>query len=575
VINRFAGTGIFLDSSGNTIEGNYIGTDPTGTIALGNGGGIFIRGHDNRIGGTASGSRNIISGNGGDGVLITIGGSSGGSRNLIQDNYIGTDITGIKRLGNGDNGVNCDNGPFVGSGNTVVRNIISANGAFGVGVGTNCTGSFVQDNYIGTDVTGTVPLGNAWTGVVLSASGTLISGNRIAFNGGAGAFPEPGVGVCCTRNTVLGNSIYSNADLGIDLNGYGVTPNDLGDADHLQNFPVITSATSVAGVTTIVGTLNSTPNTAFHLEFFANQTCDSSGFGEGESLLGVNDGVTTDATGNAAFTAIFNTTLSSGSWVTATATNLADTTNNTSEFSKCAEVNPLPAAVRTLTLAPATDTNPVGTTHTVTATVTDTPGGPVQGIDVHFDVTLANPTSDVCTTNTGGQCAFSYTGTNAGTDVIMSFADSDDDGVQDLTEPFAAATKIWEVPPPQAEPGFVTGGGQVAGSAGGRATFGFNANSNPTVKGECNVIDHSTDPRTQLKCTTVTSVLVVDLPTGGGQATITGSGTINGVVMTYRIITTDVAEPGAGSDSFTIQTTSGPSYTAGGTLLNGNVQIHR
>jgi hypothetical protein len=226
---------------------------------------------------------------------------------------------------------------------------------------------------------------------------------------------------------------------------------------------------------------------------------------------------------------------------------------------------------RTLTLAPVFDENPVGTSHTVTATVMNALGGAVQGIAVVFSVAGANTASGSCRTDATGQCSFPYTGTNAGSDVITAFGDSDGDGVQDPTEPVGAATKLWNAPVP--EPGFVTGGGQVpSGSA--RATFGFNAHSIPTTKGECTVIDHST-PRTQLKCTSVTSAIVVDLPTGGGQATITGSGTINGSPMTYRIVTTDVAEPGAGSDSFTIETTSGPSYTAGGTLLNGNVQIHR
>ena len=82
-----------------------------------------------------------------------------------------------------------------------------------------------------------------------------------------------------TRNRVSANSIHSNTLLGINLGPAGVTPNDAGDPDTgantLQNFPVITSATSVGGNTTIVGALNSTPaSTTFTIEFFSNPACD-------------------------------------------------------------------------------------------------------------------------------------------------------------------------------------------------------------------------------------------------------------------------------------------------------------
>jgi hypothetical protein len=75
----------------------------------------------------------------------------------------------------------------------------------------------------------------------------------------------------------------------------------------------------------------------------------------------------------------------------------------------------------------------------------------------------------------------------------------------------------------------------------------------------------------------VTSATVISLITGGGTARIEGSGTIDGEAMTYEIIATDTAEPGAGQDSFTItvQPTTGPPYSAGGTLLHGNIQVHR
>jgi len=117
-----------------------------------------------------------------------------------------------------------------------------------------------------------------------------------------------------------------------------VTANDDGDGDsgpnNLQNFPVLTSAT--IGSTTIEGTLNSTPDTEFRLEFFANSTCDPSGHGEGERFLGSTT-VMTDGDGDASFSVTFPETVP-GEFITATAT---DPDNNTSEFSQCLLV-PLP-----------------------------------------------------------------------------------------------------------------------------------------------------------------------------------------------------------------------------------------
>jgi hypothetical protein len=143
-----------------------------------------------------------------------------------------------------------------------------------------------------------------------------------------------------TGNSILSNSIHSNGttvkhlgiDLGADLNTDGVTPNDAGDGDtganNLQNFPVITMAVSTAGTTNVQGTLNSTPDQTFNLQFFSNQTCDAAGNGEGQTFLG-STSVTTDANGNASFNTTLATATSAGQFVTATAT---DAPSNTSEF---------------------------------------------------------------------------------------------------------------------------------------------------------------------------------------------------------------------------------------------------
>ena len=151
------------------------------------------------------------------------------------------------------------------------------------------------------------------------------AGNVIAFNTAAGVhFSDAGAG-----NTILGNSIHSNGGLGIDFFGDGPTENDAGDADAgpngLQNFPVLTAA----GPTSATGTLDSTPDAAFRIEFFSSAEADPSGYGEGEVYLGFVD-VTTDGSGQAVFTFDAPEEIPAGHVVAATAT---DTAGSTSEFS--------------------------------------------------------------------------------------------------------------------------------------------------------------------------------------------------------------------------------------------------
>jgi len=138
---------------------------------------------------------------------------------------------------------------------------------------------------------------------------------------------------------ISSNSIHDNGLLGIDLGSDGVTPNDAGDADTgangLQNFPVISAAFGFNGKPTIYGTLQSVASKDFILEFFANQAADSSGFGEGQILLG-QARVTTSGSGDAAFNVMFPLP-ANASVVSAVA---IDSNGNTSEFSADATVSP-------------------------------------------------------------------------------------------------------------------------------------------------------------------------------------------------------------------------------------------
>ena len=347
VISGNFGAGIELnvaEANSNAIEGNYIGVNAAGTAALGNSSeGIRVTGSSNRIGDTAPGSGNVISGNGGSGLQI------GGQSTTVLGNFIGTNAAGTAAIGNGDSGIRISNsGNLVGGRSIAARNVISGN--FGAGISIEESGAYgnvVQGNLIGTDVSGVVPLpnspegfgvGNSSGGVFINGGGgNLIGGsemgteNTIAFNGGAGVWVLAGIG-----NRISRNHIFGNLRLGIDLGPAGVTPNDFRDADAgantLLNFPVITSVNTVGGRTTITGTYASGGGT-YALEFFANHGCHPSGNGEGARYLGT-DATGTDANGNVTFGIQLQSALPVGQVVTATATNSIHDTN-TSEFSPC------------------------------------------------------------------------------------------------------------------------------------------------------------------------------------------------------------------------------------------------
>jgi hypothetical protein len=345
--NDTRGVYIYADSSENKVLGNYIGTDVSGAAALGNLNGVLVhstqRGR-NVIGGLLAGTRNVIAANERSGVYVF-----SSSDDVIQGNFIGTDVTGMAALGNGIWGVLVSNSTRVLVGGTAsgTRNVISG-GHYGVSLddipfSPPGRETLIQGNYIGTDVTGAGGLGNS-LGVYVdphadvdphgTIGGTIPgSGNLIAFNRRGGVWLEGAAAVA-----VLGNSIRENEGLGLDLGAFdGVTPNDLLDADaganDLQNFPVLTSVTATTDETLVQGSLETVPAGEFRIEFFDNSSCDPSGHGEGEEFLGATS-VATDAAGHAPFT-FSDSSVPLGHFVTATAT---DARGNTSEFSPCAVV---------------------------------------------------------------------------------------------------------------------------------------------------------------------------------------------------------------------------------------------
>ena len=321
------------NATGNRIEGNFIGTNRHGTAALGNtiDGISFSAATNSTVGGTAAGARNVISGN-----IRGLDFSPGSKGNVVQGNYIGTDVTGTLDVGNTQTGIRLQGGPQT-IGGTVAgaRNVISGNDGSGIEFISATTGVLIQGNFIGTNAAGTGAVPNG-RGVIFNSNaptGNTVGGtaagsaNRIAFNTGAGIESTQAAAV---NNSFLGNSIFSNGGLGIDLDNQGVTANDAGDADtgpnNRQNFPALFAS----GTNAATGTLNSTPSTQFRVELFASASCDASGNGEGQTFVGSAD-VTTDAAGHASFNASLGG-VQAGQFVTATAT---DAAGSTSEFSPC------------------------------------------------------------------------------------------------------------------------------------------------------------------------------------------------------------------------------------------------
>ena len=223
-------SGIAIDgtnSSANSVLGNFIGTDASGSLALGNlfNGVLLSSAPSNRVGGELAGAANLISGNGQRGILID---DAGGNGNQVQGNLIGTDSTGRFDLGNAFAGVWIETaGNLIGGSSTSARNVISGNDQSGVYIfGMAASNNLVQGNFIGTDLNGTAALANSFGGVnVTNAPSNLIggsvigAGNLISGNSSRGVYFQ---GTNARLNRVEGNFI------GTDISGSVAIPNSGG-----------------------------------------------------------------------------------------------------------------------------------------------------------------------------------------------------------------------------------------------------------------------------------------------------------------------------------------------------------
>jgi hypothetical protein len=254
---------------------------------------------------------------------------------VVEGNFIGTDRTGTLALSNSEDGIQVASpNNRIGGATFVERNIVSANRGRGILLETpDATGNVVQGNFIGVSSEGVTPLGNGRDGVAIrngAANNFLGPDNVIAHNGGNGVLLEPSAG---SGNAIRQNAIRSNAGLGIDLDGDGVTANDAGDADAgpngLQNFPMLGQARTLGGIATLAGSLNAAAGTVYQIDFFLSDSPDGSGLGQGSAFLG-SATVTTGTNGSADFRVELPVAVLPDQFVTATAT---DPGNSTSEFS--------------------------------------------------------------------------------------------------------------------------------------------------------------------------------------------------------------------------------------------------
>jgi hypothetical protein len=292
VISANAGNGVALNGAlNNVLTNNVIGTDPTATKALGNGGsGVLLTNgaNFNILGGTTSGEvagtppqdfngtrppdGNIISGNGGYGVLIT----NQSRFNLLQGNFIGTAASGLSALGNHLDGVAVTNHSNNNSleGTTqfldpfIYYNVVSGNFGNGLRI-TDSNGTTIQADFFGLGSDDKTPVGNGRNGVVVEGTsanttfgGRIPLGNCVAANGQNGVVVKDKASGFTSLNTFCGEGAFvTYTDLGNSLDGFLITAtggNNLIEVSQVDNsglngIEISGEASGVQVAVTIVG----------------------------------------------------------------------------------------------------------------------------------------------------------------------------------------------------------------------------------------------------------------------------------------------------------------------------------
>ncbi|MBY0279372.1 hypothetical protein K2Z84_28890 [Candidatus Binatia bacterium] len=205
VISGNAGRGVTLDGAANVVLGNLIGLAATGTAKLANEKeGVLVTAADNTIGGTGLGARNVISGNKQGGIFA----SAGATGLSVVGNYVGTDATGTKGLGNGQTGITIAAAGAKIGGTVNKRNVVSGNGAGGILLTKTAANAVVRANYVGTNASGDAAIGNTGAGISVAASFATIGGAGL---GNVVSGNARGLFVDGNANEIVGNFVGTNA----------------------------------------------------------------------------------------------------------------------------------------------------------------------------------------------------------------------------------------------------------------------------------------------------------------------------------------------------------------------------
>lgn len=345
--------GYWSSSNGNVVIGNWIGLNVNGNALPQDTGIAITAGVSDTIGGLSAGARNVISGNTLYGIYIS---GYSADNHIIQGNYIGSDPTGTAPRPNGTGifiGGSAD-ANLVGGTSPAARNIISGNTNYGINItGSGTNYNTVKNNYIGTDVTGAANLGNGSSGIRIANGtqndtiGVAGQGNIIAYNGAG----STGIALVSDNSTrqirISGNSFFNNSGLAIDLNNNGVTLNDdiynntgttIGNRGiDFPNVDTVFATDNTYSVLHVAGYVGTTRAIAQSNATFANcrveiykAQLDPTGYGEGMLYLGY---LTTGGS-NSIFSGYLNIAglgVSAGDYITGIT---IDGSSNTSEFGR-------------------------------------------------------------------------------------------------------------------------------------------------------------------------------------------------------------------------------------------------
>lgn len=344
----FSTAAIDVDGEGSAvIEGNGFGL---GALALATGfDGDAILVTDapgTRIGGADESQRNLIGRASGAGVRLI-----GAGERTVRNNFIGISQNGYGTVANRI-GIHITDARE----DRIEDNAIGHNLAQGILVDDDVIESVdvtIIDNTIGRSPTRNPDnsiefrAGNGTNGIrIASGIGHELASNIVAYN------DTDGIVVLGNRTArINANRIYGNAQLGIDLSPNGVDNQNsdqvIGDRGNAgQNYPVLQTAIGSNGAGVVTGQLPSSTG-QFTLQLFASRSCDETGYGEGEAIIGtgsasisgvpVPGGGTLPIDSSAAFSIPVTSAFANfgliGSFITATATR--NGTTRTSEFSAC------------------------------------------------------------------------------------------------------------------------------------------------------------------------------------------------------------------------------------------------